>query len=199
MKTTATCQETEPGVFLITPTGAGAVRLVGLIFGAPGAWLMYQFLGGVLHPSEMTIFGWILLPIFAAVFLVATWVILFGTKRTRLDTRIREAVEEYDLRVYTRRTSTPIPRDAHMLVRYETGSSSRDDTTASFMTTVNLDAGGKVILLAMYSDKDKAEAMLFAGKIAGLLGIDVRDRCFEHGEIAAGGVVVDKLGPEDAD
>jgi len=195
----ATCQETEPGVFLITPSGPGPVRLVALIFGAPGAWLLYQFLGGVLHPSEMTIFGWILLPIFAAVFLVPAWVLLFGKKRTRLDTRVREAVEEYDLLVYTRRTVSPIPRDAHMLVRFETGSSSSNDTVTRFMTTVNLDAGGKVILLAIYSDKDKAEAMLFAGKVAGLLGIDVRDRCFQGGEITAGGVAVDKLGADDAD
>jgi hypothetical protein len=202
---TATCQEIEPGVFVVTPGGIGPVRLVGLLFGAPGAWLLYQFLGGVLHPAEMTIFGWILLPIMAAVFLVPAWLILFGKKRTRIDTRVREAVEEFDLLVYTRRTTTAIPRDALVVVRFEVGSTSSrqgvvaDDTVTRFMTTVNLAAGGKVLLLAIFAEKQKAEAMLFAGKIAGLLGADVQDRCFAGGEIAAGGVVVDRLGPDDAD
>jgi hypothetical protein len=36
-------------------------------------------------------------------------------------------------------------------------------------------------------------------RVARPLGIDVHDRRFESGEVTAGGVVIDRLGPEDAD
>jgi hypothetical protein len=170
---TATCREVEPGVFVITPAGVGAARLFGAFFAAPGVWLLYQFLGGVLHPAEMTVFGWILLPIMAAVFLVPAWILLFGKKRTRLDTRVRTATEEHDLLVYTRRTTTAIPADAHVRVRVH-GSSSSSDTTTS-MIHVSLDPRGHPILLALFGLKERAEAAALAQQVASLLAIDVRD------------------------
>jgi hypothetical protein len=190
MKYTADWREDGPGVVVITPGGIGAVRLVGLLFGAPGAWLFYQFLGGVLHPDEMTIFGWVMLPVMAAVFLIPAWIILVGRKRTRLDATRREATEEFDLLVYKRRKVTPIPRDAHVMLRYEAAG----NRTAAH---VYLEPG--LILLAMFGSAEKPAALEFAHKVARFLGADVQDRCFEHGEIGAGGVVVDRLGPEDAD
>ena len=69
----------------------------------------------VLHPDEMTIFGWVLLPVMAAVFLVPAWIILVGRKHTRLDATRREATEAFDLLVYTRRRTTAVPRDAPFL------------------------------------------------------------------------------------
>lgn len=194
MTYTVDWREEGPGVVVITPGGIGAVRLTGLLFGAPGAWLLYQFIGGVLHPDEMTIFGWVLLPIMAAVFLVPAWIILVGRKRTRLDVTRREATEIFDLLLYTRRTTTAIPRDAHVLVRYEQAGKS-----ANYATHVYLAAGGRLILLTMFGSTAKPAALEFARKVAALFGIDVHDRSVEQGEVNAAGVVVDRLGPDEAD
>jgi hypothetical protein len=216
MKYTADWRQDGPDTVVITPGGMGLVRLFGLPFAAVGGWFLYQFLGGVLHPSELTIFGWILLPIMTAAFLVPGWIILFGRKRTRLDTTRREAVEEFDFLVYTRRKSTLIPRESHVLVRYEEGGTSEvkgpltTRASTGFTTNVYIDPRGaqpapgaarraQLILLALFGGHEKPRAMEFAHKVAGLLGLDVQDRCYEHGEIAAGGIVVDRLGPDDAD
>jgi hypothetical protein len=194
MKYTTAWRQEGPDVFVVTPGGMGLVRLLGVPFAAAGLWFLYQFAGGVLHPSEMTIFGWLLLPVITAAFLVPGWLILFGRKRTRIDTTRRDATEEFDLLVYTRRKVTQIPRDAHLLVRYEKGGS---DT--NFPAHVYLAPGERLILLTMFGAKEKTEALAFAHKVAATLGIDVQDRLFEHGEVTAGGVVVDRLGPDDAD
>jgi hypothetical protein len=192
MTYTTDWREGGPGVAVVTPGGAGAVRLVGLVFGAPGAWLLYQFLGGVLHPSEVTIAGWVLLPLMAAVFLIPAWIILVGRKRTRLDATRREAAEEFDLLVYTRRKTTAIPRDAHVMLRYEKSGN-------YYPAHVYLDAGGRLVLLTMFASKEKAAALEFARKVAGFLGLDVHDRLVDRGDVNAGGVVVDQLEPDDAD
>jgi hypothetical protein len=199
-----------PDAFVITPGGMGLVRLVGLFLALPGAYLLYHFVGGVLNPSQMTIFGWLLLPIMIAAFLVPGWIILFGRKRTRIDTTRREATEEFDLLVYKRRKTTAIARDAHVLVRYEQGSKGSSSSSSTFTANVYVDPRGStpdparaaradLILLALFAASDKPRAMEFAGKVAGLLGIDVQDRCVEGGEVAVGGVVVDRLGPDEAD
>jgi hypothetical protein len=185
-------REDGPGVVVITPGGVGAVRLLGLFLAAPGAWLFYQFIGGVLQPGTMTIFGWVLLPIMAALFLVPGWIILVGRKRTRIDATRREAIEEFDFLVYTRRKPSPIPRDAHVLLRYE--QAGKSNLTAAH---VYLEPG--LILLTMFGADEKPAALEFAQKVARLLGIDVHDRLVETGEINAAGVVVDRLGPDEAD
>ena len=204
MKLTAGWSEPAPGIVLITPGGIGLVRLLGLFFAVPGGYFLYQFLDGVVHPDTMTIAGWVMLPVIAAVFLVPGWIILFGRKRTRLDVSRREAVEEFDLLVYTRRTVTAIPRDAHVMLRYEAGS--RDSNV--YLLHVYLDTAaptpgtrgsGGLILLALFGAKDKPSALEFARRVAGLLGTDVRDRAVESGEVNAAGVVVDRLGPDEAD
>jgi hypothetical protein len=204
MKLTAGWSEPAPGVVLVTPGGIGLVRLLGLFFAVPGAYFLYQFLDGVLHPSEMTIAGWIMLPAIAAVFLVPGWIILVGRKRTRLDVSRREAAEEFDFLVYTRRTVTAIPRDAHVMLRYESAS----DSSNVYLLHVYLDASaatpgncgrGGLILLALFGAKEKPAALEFAHKVAGLFGTDVQDRCVEGGEVTAAGVVVDRLGPDEAD
>jgi hypothetical protein len=205
MKLTTGWTEPAPGVVLITPGGIGLVRLLGLFFAVPGGYFLYQFLGGVLHPSEMTLAGWLMLPAFAALFLVPGWIILVGRKRTRLDASRREAVEEFDFLVYTRRKVTGIPREAHVLLRYE-ADSTRDARV--YLLHVYLDTAaaapegrgpGGLILLALFDAKAKPDALELARRVAGLLGADVQDRCIEDGEVTAAGVVVDRLGPGDAD
>jgi len=184
-------QEPAPGIVVITPGGAGFVRLLGLFFAVPGGYLLYQFLGGVVR-GELTIAGWLMLPVFAAVFLVPGWIILFGKKRTRLDVTRREATEEFDFLVYTRRSVTRIPPQARVMVRYEKSGS-------TYPAHVYLDAQPKLILLSMFGSSDKPAAMQFAQKAAGLFGLGVDDRCVEGGEVTSGGVVVDRLEPDEAD
>jgi len=128
----------------------------------------------------------------AAVFLIPAWIILVGRKRTRLDTTRREAVEESDLLVYTRRTTTAIPPSAHVMLRYEKNGN-------HYPAHVYLAAGGTLVLLTMFASADKPAAVEFAQKVARLFGIDVQDRRVESGEMGAGGVVVDRLGADEAD
>jgi hypothetical protein len=101
------------------------------------------------------------------------------------------------------------------MLRYEAGSKSNvsgavaDDTITRYTMHVYIDPGGAqpdggasrqgLILLALFGAHEKPRALEFARNVAGLLGAEVQDRCFENGEISAAGVVVDRLGPEDAD
>ena len=55
--------EDGPGRVTIEHGGIGPARLFGLPFAAVGAYFLYQFLDGVLHPAELTIAGWVLLPV----------------------------------------------------------------------------------------------------------------------------------------
>ena len=49
----------------------------------------------------------------------------------------------------------------------------------------------------MFAADAKAAALEFARKVAGLFGIDVQDRSVEHGEVTAGGIVVDRSESEE--
>lgn len=193
MKSAPVWSQQGPDLVTIEQGGIGPARLLGLPFAAAGAYFLYQFADGVLHPSTMTIAGWLLLPLMTAAFLVPGWILLFGRKRTRIQITLREATEEFDFLVYARKTRTRIPADAHVLLRYE-------GSGTTYMITVNLVAdAGKTILLGLLETKEKPAALDFAQKVSRQLGIDVQDRCIEGGEVAAGGVVVERLGAEDAD
>jgi hypothetical protein len=201
-------REQGPDIVTISQGGVTAARLFGLPFLAVGAWFLYQFLDGVLHPGELTIAGWLMLPAMTAAFLVPGWILMFGRKRTRLEATRREATEEFDYLVFTRRTTTRIPRDAHVMLRYEKGATRTakgplaDTTVTGFDTHVYLvpeSNDRKLILLALFGSADRTGSMEFAQKVSRFLGIDVQDLRFEHGEVTSGGVVVDRLGPEDAD
>lgn len=54
-------------------------------------------------------------------------------------------------------------------------------------------------LIALYSETQKSEALALGARAAAFLAIPVQDRMFEGGEVTSGGVVVDKLDPEEAD
>lgn len=202
MHLTTDWQEPSPGIVVITPGGPWLARVLGAALAAPGIYLLYQ----LVTPGEVTIAGWVLLPVFAAIFLVPGWIVMVGRKRTRLDVSRREATEEYAFIVYTRRKVTPIARDAHVLMRYEEGGKS--DTSSTYMLHVYLDpaapAPGKrapagLILLSLFGAKEKPAALAFANKVAALFGIDVQDRCVEGGEVTSAGVVVDRLEAGEAD
>jgi hypothetical protein len=206
MKLTTGWQEPAPGVVVITPGGPRLARVLGAALALPGVYFLTQFAGGLVHPGELTIAGWVMLPALAALFLVPGWLVIVGRKRTRLDAPRREASEEFDFLVYTRRKVTAIPREAHVLMRYEAGSSS--DTGTIYMLHVYLDPAAPapgsrtragLILLSLFGADEKPAALEFAHKVAGLLGVDVQDRCVESGDVSAAGVVVDRLAPDDAD
>ena len=101
-----------------------------------------------------------------------------------------------------------IPREAHVMLRDEEGSKS--DTGTLYHTHVYLvpsaPAGrdprtaktADTISLAMFLTTEKPAALELAHKVSGLLGIDVRDLTVEKGEVTAGGIVVDRLDPDEA-
>jgi hypothetical protein len=185
-------REEGPDVVVIVPGSIGPARLFGLPFAAIGAYFLYQLAGGAAG-GELTAAGWIVLPVMAAVFLAPGWIILFGHKRTRIQVSLREATEEFDFLVYTRRQRTRIPAGAHVLLRYE-------KIGERYPAHVHLVISArKMILLAIMPDGDAEGAIAFARKVAARLGLDVHDRRVENGEVAAGGVVVDRLGPDEAD
>ncbi len=189
-------QEQGSGVVTVAQSGIGPARLLGLPFAAAGGWFLYQFAGGLLHPGELTIAGWIMLPVMAAVFLVPGWIILFGRKRTRIDVTRREATEEFDFLIFARRKTTRIPLDAHVMLRYESGSS-RSNLFYTHVYLVPDDAAR--ILVGLFPASNKAAGMELAQKLAALLAIPVQDRCVEKGDVGPSGVVVAQLDPEDAD
>ena len=201
---TVTWDDQAPGRVAISQ-GLGPARLVGAPFFIAGLYFLYQFLDGALHPSQMTIAGWLLLPAVTAAFLVPGWILVFGRKRVRLDTTLREATEEFEFVVFTRRRTTRIPPDAHVMLRYE---KSGGQTFAAhvYLVVQAMDPDGVPapgrnphVLLALFPATDKPAALDFAHRVAQHLGADVQDLRFEHGEVTAGGVVVERLGPDEAD
>ena len=198
MALTLDWQTEGPAQATIRQGGVVVARLFGVPFLAAGGYLAYQFLGGVLHPGELTWAGWTLLPLMAAVFLVPGWILVAGRRRTRIDSVRREVVEEMDYLVYTRRVVSRVTSDSHVMLRYEQGSKGSTSTRYDIHVYVDT-AGQRPALIALFSDGQKTEALAFAGKAAAFLSIPVRDRLVDNGEVTSGGVVVKELDPEEAD
>jgi hypothetical protein len=190
-------QADGPSRATIRQGGVLVARLFGIPFLAAGGYFAYHFLGGLLHPGELTWAGWTLLPLMMAAFLVPGWILVVGRKRTLLDSARREVVEEMDYLVYTRRKASRVTSDSQVMLRYEQGSKS--DTGTRYDIHVYVETGAQLALIALFSDKQKTEALAFAAKAAAFLTIPVRDRLVENGEVTSGGVVVEQLDPEDAD
>ena len=189
-------QTAGPSQATIRQCGVVAARLFGVPFLAVGGYLAYQFLGGVVHPGELTWAGWTLLPLVTAAFLVPGWILVAGRRRTRLDSARREVVQEMDYLVCTRRIVSRVTSDSHVLLRYEKGSS--NSHRVDIHVYVDSD-GRRPALIGLFADAQKTEAEAFAAKAAAFLTIPVRDRLVEKGDLTAGGVVVEQLDPEEAD
>ena len=175
-----------------------AARLFGVPFLLAGGYFGYHLIGGVLHPGEMTIAGWIMLPLMMAAFLVPGWILCFGRKRTRLDSARREVIEEFDFMVHTRRTVLPVRSESVVRLRYQRGATS--SSKGAFVTRqstgygihVDVVTGNQDALIGLFNDGDKAEALAFAAKAAAFLSIPVKDKMVEGGLVTSGGVVVDE-------
>jgi hypothetical protein len=199
-----TWDDRTPGRVTISQ-GLGPARLVGAPFFVAGVYFLYQFVDGALHPSQMTVAGWLLLPAVTAAFLVPGWILLFGRKRVRLDATLREVTEEFAFGAVTRRRTSRISPDAHVMLRYE---KSGGQTFAAhvYLVVQATEPGGvpepdrnQNVLLALFPSTDEPVALDFARQVAQRLGADVQDLRVEHGEVNAGGVVVERLGPDEAD
>lgn len=169
-----------------------AARLFGLPFLAVGVYLGRALVTGILHPSDMTVAGWILLPLVTLAFLGPGWALVLMRKRVVIDAGSRVAVEETDFVVYTKRTRTLLPSGAHVMLRTERGSGGDTMSNPLYWIHVYLVAGREV-LLAMFAAREKADAQSFASRVAAFLQTSVHDRVVEDGEVNAGGVVVERL------
>ena len=173
----------------------GIARLLGLPFLAAGGYFLYQFLGG-LFSGGLLLGGWILLPLFAAVFLIPGWILVFGRRRTLIDNTRREIVQEMDYLVYTRRIVSRVTSDSSVMLRYEASSTDRNRVDIH----VYVDNGNEQrAMIGLFTDRQKTEALAFAAKAAAFLTIPLKDRLVEKGDINSAGVVVEQLDPEDED
>ena len=198
--------QTEGNQATIRQGGVVVARLFGVPFLLFGGYLVYQFLDGAMHPGELTLPGWVGLPLISAALIVPGWILVAGRKRTRIDRARREVIEEFDYLVYTRRTVSPLSANSKVLLRYEEGSTSstRGAVTTHASTRYDIhvyvtDAGTSMPLIGLFSEQQKPEAMAFAAKAAGFLGIGTQNCMIEGGAVNSGGVVVEHLDPEDSD
>jgi len=210
MKTTSWRDE-GPDVVTIAQSIPVFARLLSVPFLYFGGKVLYLFLDAAFHPSTggLTVFAWILMPMLAAALIVPGWAFLTVRKRVRIDSTRREASEQTDFLVYTRSVTTPIPRDAHVMLRYEVGSRGEAATTATHVYLVPPDNAAlqgvpgapplEKVRLAMFFGKSTNDPLDLAQRVARFLGLDVRDLRVEGGEVTAGGIVVDHLDPDDAD
>ena len=211
MKTTTSWREEGPDVVTIARSIPVFARLLSVPFLYFGGKLLYLFLDAAVHPSagELTIVGAIGMPILAAALIVPGWAFLTVRRWVRIDATRREATDQTNFLVYTHSVTTPIPRDAHVMLRYEVGSRGEAATTAAHVYLVPPDnaelqhvpGAPKLdkVRLAMFFGKQTDEPLELAQKVARFLGLDVRDLRVEGGEVTAGGVVVDRLDPDEAD
>ena len=172
-------------------------RLFGLPFLAVGIYMGSWLLSGILHPTEMTTAGWLLLPSITLAFLAPGWALVLLRKRVVIDAGSRLVLDETDFLIYTKRTSTDLPTRTHVALQVERGSGGTNSRNPLYWIHVCLVTDTAEVLLAMFADREKVEARAFAGQVATFLRTDVQDRIVEAGEVNAGGVVVDRLGDDE--
>lgn len=172
-------------------------RLFGVPFLAVGLYLGSILVGGFLHPSEMTMAGWTLLPVVTLAFLAPGWALMLMRKRVVIDAGARVALDETNFLIYTKRTSTHLPADTQVVLRVERGSGGTNSRNPLYWIHVHLITDTAEVLLAMFADREKAEARAFASRVAAFLRTDVQDRIVDHGEVNAAGVVVERLGDDE--
>lgn len=171
-------------------------RLFGLPFLGIGLYLLRMLVIGAMHPAEMTVAGWILLPLITLAFLAPGLALVLLRKRVVIDAAARTAVDEMDFLLYTKRLSSPLLSSTHVMIRYELGTPGDDDSDSVYWTHVYL-MTEKPVLIGMFAQQERAAADALARRVAMFLGVELQDKRIEGGEVNAGGVVVDRLGPDE--
>lgn len=179
-----------------------AARLVGVPFLIAGGYLLYQFIGGLLN-DDLTLVGWIVLPLLGVGVALPGWCLLVWRRRARLDNAKREVVEELDFILFRWRWAVPVTTDSVVRLRYEQGSTSSTQGAVITQTATRYDIHVDVVtprqkdtMIALFSEEQKAEARALCAKAAAFMGIAMQDKMVEGGEVGSGGVVVDMLDPE---
>lgn len=178
-----------------------AARLIGVPFLLAGGYLLNIFIGGLIH-DELTIAGWIVLPLLGLGVALPGWCLLVWRRRARLDNAKREAAEELDFIIFKRRWAAPVTADSHIRLRYEQGSTSSTQGAVTTQTATRYDIhvdvvtpGQKDTMIALFSEEQKLDALALATKAAAFMGITVQDKIVEGGTVTSGGVVVDENDP----
>jgi hypothetical protein len=189
-------REDGPSAIVVEQRGSWIVRLFGLPFLGVGGNLLYQIADGVRN-ADLTVAGWIGLPLAAATFLVPGWLLCFARRRTRLDLAERAMTEELDLLVFRRRKTYAVPTGATVRVRHElrrTGSDGAGGSRTHLFCPVELELEpGRQVLVAELDGKEAEDALQLARRVGALYGIRVHDERKKEGE------TIEEVGAEDAD
>ena len=169
-----------------------AARLIGVPFLLAGGYLLNIFIGGLLH-DELTIVGWIVLPLLGLAVALPGWCLLVWRRRARLNNARREAAEELDFIIFKRRWASPVSDKSVVRLRFERGS--KDSNLYDIHVDV-VTPGQKDTMIGLFAAKQKDEALALATRAAAFMGITVLNKMVEGGTVTSGGVVVDEKDPE---
>jgi hypothetical protein len=165
----------------ISQTGSLLTKLFGLPFLGAGLYLLWQFvtgLAGFFVPSlgQLTIAGFIMLPVFALLVGTPGWLLVVTRKRTLVEAATRRVLEVFDHLVYKHRKEKPIPRGARVRLRLEKSQSTGDKGGRTVvLLLVDIVGENAEIPLAVFGDDEVEPARALAMEAAGLLGISIAD------------------------
>ena len=118
----------------------------------------------------------------------------------------QDGQQELDFILFKRRKAVPITNDSIIRLRFEEGSTSTTQGAVTSHSRTRYDIHVDVVtpgrpdtLIALFSEAQKADALAIAAKAGAFLGVPVKDRMVDGGDVTSGGVVVEELDPEEAD
>jgi hypothetical protein len=177
--------EDGPSGIVVEQRGSWILRLFGVPFLAVGGTVLYQFVDGVWN-HDLTIAGWVGLPLVAASFLVPGWIMSFARRRTRLDLAERAMTEEVDFLVFRRRKKHTVPAGAAVRLSHElrrTGSNGGQTRTHLFCPLELELEPGRCVLVAEFDGAEAEDALRLARRVGAFYGIRVRDLRKKEGEL----------------
>lgn len=163
---------------VIHQKGSLLTRLLGLPFLAGAGILGWHFVTGLIGfvvPSlgELTGAGLVMLPICVLLFGTPGWILVFGRKRTVLDTARRAAIEVRDFLIYSFRDETAVPRNAVIRAHIEASQGSNRTIVLLLVEIVSKD--NAPVQIAVFDQKEVALARELAREAAAVLGVALVD------------------------
>ena len=163
---------------VIHQKGSLVARLFGVPFLAGAGILGWHFVSGLVGfvvpgQGELTGAGLVMLPICVFVFGTPGWILMFGRKRTVLDTARRAVIEVRDFLIYSFREETAVPRDA--VVRAHIEASQGSSRTIVLLLVEIVSRKDAPIQIAVFDPKEVAPARELAMEAAGVLGVSFVD------------------------